>query len=206
VQLSNYATLVIDMQNGFCAEDGSFAQMIRGTEMSIALNRSAIPNCARLIQATREVAAPVIYTRYVYQRDYSDRDILIRKYPGITELNALAKDSWDADIIPELSPADSDFVIDKSRYSAFKSTRLEALLHGLQVSTLVVCGVTTNICVESTAREAAEKDFDVVIASDATGEFTEQRHRNALDILEYGFATVASSDEIVRAIVAAGNA
>lgn len=204
--LSNHATLVIDMQNAFCAEDGSFAQMVRGTELSIALNRAAIPNCARLIEATREADAPVIYTRYVYQRGYSDRDILIRKYPGIVALNALAKDSWDADIIPELSPADSDFVIDKSRYSAFQSTRLEALLHGLRVSTLVVCGVTTNICVESTAREAAQKDFDVVVASDATGEFTEQRHRNALEILEYGFATVASSDEIGGAILAGQNA
>lgn len=203
MQLSNYATLVIDMQNGFCAEAGSFAQMIRGTEMSIALNRAAIPSCARLIDATREAAAPVIYTRYVYQRGYSDRDILIRKYPKIVELNALAKDSWDADIIPELSPVESDFVIDKSRYSAFRSTRLEALLHGLRVSTLIMCGVTTNICVESTAREAAEKDFDVVVASDATGEFTGQRHLNALEILEYGFATIASSDEIVGAIFAA---
>lgn len=191
-----WALLVIDMQNAFCHPDGSFARMTAGTPLSIAMCEEAVPGCARLRAHAHRTGAPVIYTRFVYHPDYIDGGVLVAKYPDIPRENALAAGSWDAEIVDALRPEPSDVVIDKSRYSAFHSTRLPAILTSLGVNTLVLCGVTTNICVESTARDAAQHDYHVVVVADAVGELTRERHENALAILEYGFADVLSVDAV----------
>jgi len=107
---------------------------------------------------------------------------------------------WDAEIIEDLAPGPDDFVIDKSRYSAFYGTRLEPVLNGLGVRSLVLCGVTTNICVETTARDASQRDYRVFVVSDATGELTRERHENALAILDYGFGWVVSVRDVVATL------
>lgn len=193
------ALLVVDMQNAFCHPNGSFARMLVGGEASIEMCQQAVPVCARLIEGARVEDIPVIFTRYVYQSGYADRDILLQKYPDIERLSALEENSWDAQIVDDLEPRVGDFVIDKSRYSAFYGTRLEPLLDGLGVRHLVVCGVTTNVCVESTVRDASQRHLKLFVVSDATGELTRERHKNALDILEYGFAKVVEANELLEA-------
>jgi ureidoacrylate peracid hydrolase len=194
---SQVALLVVDMQNAFCHPNGSFSHMLAGGEASIEMCQEAVPVCARLIECARVKQIPVIFTRYVYQAGYADRDILLQKYPDIERLRALEENSWDAQIVDELEPRVGDHVIDKSRYSAFYGTRLEPLLDGLGVRNLVVCGVTTNVCVESTVRDASQRHFDLLVVSDATGELTRERHTNALEILEYGFAKVVAANELL---------
>jgi len=197
---SSTALLVIDMQNAFCHSEGSFAKMTAGRDLSISMCQDAVIGCAQLIHAARQASIPVIYTRYVYHPNYADGGVLLAKYPEMRETGALAAGSWDADIINDLAPSDTDFVIDKSRYSAFYGTRLEPILHGLGTSTIVCCGVTTNICVESSVRDAAQRDYGVYVVADATGELTRDRHDNALAILDYGFADVVTIDDIVQAL------
>jgi ureidoacrylate peracid hydrolase len=194
---ANWALMVIDMQNGFCHDDGSFAKMTAERGMSIEMCKEAIPGCQRLASLARQKSRPVIYTRYTYHQNYFDGGILVEKYPDIPKSGSLAAGSWDAEIVDQLTPEPSDLVIDKSRYSAFYGTRLEPLLTGHGIDTLVMCGVTTNICVETTARDAAQRDYRVLIVSDATGELTRERHENALAILDYGFGWVVSVDDIV---------
>jgi ureidoacrylate peracid hydrolase len=193
------ALLVIDMQNAFCRDDGSFAKMTADTPLSIAMCQAAIPACRKLVAHARANNIPVIYTRYVYNTDYTDGGILVEKYPDIPTYQSLAKGSWDAEIIDELAPQPDDIILDKSRYSAFYGTNLASILEDRGITHLIVCGVTTNVCVESTVRDAAQADYHVIIASDATGEFTQARHDAALEILDYGFATVTTTDEIVNA-------
>lgn len=199
ISASNTALLVVDMQNAFCHPKGSFARMLEGGDASIEMCQEAVPVCAKLIEGARTADIPVIYTRYVYQSGYADRDILLEKYPDIERLSALEDNSWDAAIIDDLEPRVDDFVIDKSRYSAFYGTRLEPLLDGLGVRHLVVCGVTTNVCVESTVRDGAQRRLKFFVVSDATGELTHERHKNALDILDYGFAVVVEANEVLHA-------
>jgi ureidoacrylate peracid hydrolase len=194
------ALVVIDMQNAFCHPDGSFAKMTAGRGLSIQMCQQAIPGCQRLAEAARLAGVPVIFTRYVYHPNYVDGGVLLAKYPQMREAGSLAAGSWDADIIAELAPAPGDVVIDKSRYSAFYGTRLQPVLDGLRARTLVVCGVTTNICVETTVRDAAQRDYRVFVAADATGELTRDRHDNALAIIDYGFGSVVTVDDIVRAL------
>jgi ureidoacrylate peracid hydrolase len=194
------ALLVIDMQNAFCHPDGSFAKMTEGRGLSIDMCRQAIAGCQRLVEAARAAGIPVIFTRYVYHPNYVDGGVLLAKYPQMRKVGSLAAGSWDAEIIDELAPASGDFVIDKSRYSAFYGTRLQPVLDGLRAHTLVVCGVTTNICVEATVRDAAQRDYRVYVVADATGELTRERHDNALAIIDYGFGSIVTVDDIAQAL------
>jgi ureidoacrylate peracid hydrolase len=190
------ALLVIDMQNGFTEAKGSMAAVGLPHEEL----RRAIPGCRTLIGAARAVEVPVIYTRYVFQPGYADGGVLPNHIvPAMKEVGSLAAGSWDAEIIDELAPADGEIVIDKSRPSSFYGTRLEPVLTNLGVHSLVMCGVTTNICVETTARDAGQRDYFVYVISDATAEFDKSRHEHALTGIGFLFGWIGTVDDVLRA-------
>lgn len=192
----NVALLVIDMQNGFCKPKGSMATLGLDTSMCEAV----IPRVRTLVDLAHRAEVPVIYTRYVYLPDYADGGLLPRDIlPAMRDIDALAEGSWDAAIVDELAPADGDLVIDKSRYSAFYGTRIEPILTSLGVRSLVICGVTTNMCVETTARDASQRDYPTFTISDACAETDAQRHENALQTLAFGFGWVNTVDEVAGA-------
>lgn len=190
------ALLVIDMQNGFCHPEGSFA----GLGLDVSMTNDAIGGVRKLVDAARAAAVPIIYTRYVYRADYRDGGVLVQDLlPALADTKSLAAGSWDADIVDELTPEDDDFIIDKNRYSAFYGTRIEPILTSLGIDSLVMCGVTTNMCVETSARDASQRDYRVFVVSDATGELDKERHEHALNTLGFGFGWVVGSDEVTRA-------
>lgn len=187
------ALLVVDMQNGFCHPDGSFAAM----DFNVAALRAAIGGCQDLITSARAAGVPVIFTRFVYQPGYADASVVSRElFPQISATGGLAAGSWDADLLDDLPVADGDLVINKSRYSSFYGTRLEPLLHGLRIRSLVVCGVTTNMCVETTVRDACQRDYRPFVVADATAEFTAERHEQALTAIRYGFGWVVDRQQV----------
>ena len=187
------ALLVIDMQNGFCDDAGSVAQI----GLDISMCKAAVPGCVSLVNAAHAAGVPVIFTRFVYRRDYADGGVVVRHLiPALAEVNSLAEGSWDADLISELTPGPDDIVIDKNRYSAFYGTRLETYLTSMGIRQLVLCGVTTNMCVETTARDASARDYHVFIAADATGELDPTRHEVALQTLGFGFGALTSVTEV----------
>ncbi len=198
MQLTNEraALIVVDMQNGFCHGRGSFA----GLGLDISLLKGAIPGCVRLVEAARAAGVPLIFTRFVYRADYRDGGILVQHLlPAIAEVNSLAEGTWDMELVDELQPAAADFVIDKNRYSSFYGTRLEPILTSLGITRLVVAGVTTNMCVETTVRDAMHRDYEVFVVGDACGELEEERHRFALNTMGFGFARVVEVDDVVAA-------
>ncbi|WP_141578365.1 cysteine hydrolase family protein [Actinomadura sp. WMMA1423] len=190
------ALLVIDMQNGFTEAQGSMAAVGLPHEEL----RRAIPGCRTLVGAARAAGVPVIFTRYVFQPGYADGGVLPNHIvPAMKEVGSLAAGSWDAEIIDELAPAEGEVVIDKSRPSSFYGTRLEPVLTGLGVRSLVICGVTTNICVETTARDAGQRDYFVHVISDATAEFDKDRHEHALTGIGFLFGWIGTVDDAVAA-------
>ena len=192
---SNTALLVIDMQNGFCHPEGSFAQL----GLDVTLPNRAIQGCRTLVDAARQNGVPVVYTRYVYRPDYRDGGVLVQDLlPALADVKSLAAGTWDAEIVDELTPQPEDFVVDKNRYSAFYGTGLEPILTSLGVGNLVICGVTTNMCVETTARDASQRDYRVFVVSDATGELEESRHQMALSTLGFGFGWVVTTEDVVN--------
>ena len=92
-----------------------------------------------------------------------------------------------------------EIVIEKNRPSAFYSTRLEVYLRSQRINGLVICGVTTNICVETTARDAAQRDYRTFVVKDAVGEVDLFRHEVALKALEHMFAKIVSIDDVLDA-------
>lgn len=197
VRLDRPALLVVDMQNGFCHPAGSLA---RGGA-PIAQCQAVITPIAGLLAVTRAAAIPVIFTRFVYRADYADGGILVSELrPHLKERRSLVHGDWDAEIVSELAPRADEFVVDKNRFSAFYSTNLETILRSLDIRTLIVCGVTTNMCVESTVRDAGQRDYRVYVVRDAVGELDPARHEHALRAMAFGFAFLVDRADIETAL------
>jgi ureidoacrylate peracid hydrolase len=198
VELERPALLVIDMQNGFCHPAGSVA---RGGAW-IDDCQATIGPIASLLGVARRAKVPVIFTRFVYRADYADGGILVSELrPHLKERRSLVQGEWDAEIVSELTPLSDEFVVDKNRFSAFYATSLESILRGLDVRTLIVCGVTTNMCVESTVRDAGQRDYRVYVVRDAVGELDRARHEHALCAMAFGFAHVLPRADIEAALL-----
>lgn len=188
------ALLVVDMQNGFCHDDGAINRM----GLPAARLRDAIAPCARLVAAARAARVPVLFTRYVYRPDYADGGLLVDELmPDLKTHEALRAGSWDAEVIDALAPAAGETVIDKNRPSAFFGTDLEATLKTLGARNLVVCGVTTNCCVETTVRDASQRDIRTFVVRDAVAEYDDDRHAVALKSMALLFAYVVGLDDVL---------
>lgn len=190
------ALMVVDMQNGFCHDDGS----VNKVGLPAARLRPAIEPCARLIAAARVAGIPVIYTRYVFRPDYTDGGVMVHELiPDLKNARCLVAGTWDIEVVDELAPVNADYIIDKNRPSAFFATGLEPVLKGLAISDLAVCGVTTNCCVETTVRDASQRDYRTFVVEDAVAEYEDDRHAVALKSMGMLFAKLVTVDEVLKA-------
>jgi nicotinamidase-related amidase len=187
------ALLVVDMQNGFCHPGGSFPRIGLGLEGA----QEAVRNAAVAVGQARRAAIPVVFTRHVYRPGRADEGAaLVRNSPALAGVNGLADGFWDAEVVDELGCGPEDLVVDKVRFDAFQWTSLEPLLRGLGVRELVVCGVVTNLCVETTIRSAFMRDFPVTILADCCAAKTRRLHELSLEVLaSYELAGIARIGE-----------
>lgn len=193
------ALIVVDMQNGFLDDNGFMNKM----GMPITYLKPVLPKVKRLIGICRGVGIPVIYTRFVLRPDYADAGIYAMWRPRAKESKTGVAGTWDVDIHKDIAPQPNDYIVNKQRASAFYNTNMEIILRGLQAEAVLVCGVTTEVCVESTVRDAFFRDYWVVVVKDAVAAADPQRHEGSLRNIEYGFgtlATVAGVAAMLRAI------
>ena len=174
------ALIVVDMQNGFCHPEGSFPRIGLGLEGADA----AVRNAAIAVKQARAADVPIIFTRHLYRLGRADEGpALIRDSPALTLVNGLAAGSWDADVVDDLDCEPDDLRVDKVRFDAFQWTSLELLLRGLSASRLVICGVVTNLCVETTVRSAFMRDYPVTLIEDACAAKTRRLHELSIEVL-----------------------
>ena len=186
--------VVIDMQNAFCHKQGSFAKMGMQSDST-----AIVPHINQLRSAFHAANIPVFFVRTGYNADYSDRRPHDRG-DRVEKLGGLLRGSWDAEIIDELTPGPHEEIINKTRNSAFLGTcSLEKILKERGVNHLILTGVGTDVCVESTARDAYQMDYRVTTVSDATGTCTEADHLAALHALRL-FGGTASTAEVIEAL------
>ena len=104
------ALIVVDMQNSFCADDGGCGK----PGLPIKNLQVAIQPCVRVVAAARSAGIPIIFTRYMFRPDYADGGILIKHLlPELKDAQALQAGTWDTEVVPELTPRDGDFIVDK---------------------------------------------------------------------------------------------
>lgn len=187
------ALIVVDMQNGFLREGASCDRI----GLPVAALHPAIAPCQQLVELAHARQVPVIYTRYVYRQDYRDGGILVGELlPALKAERALAAGTEDAELINEMQIRAEDYVLDKNRPSAFYATPLETWLNGLEVRDLVVCGVTTNCCVETTVRDASQRDYRTWVVREAVAEYDPIRHSVALESIAMLFGYVVGIEEV----------
>lgn len=211
------AVVVVDMQNDFGARDGMFD--LAGIDISGI--QGAVAPTARVLARAREAGIRIIYLKMGFAADLSDlgtpesvnRTRHMRLDVGRTirapdgrESRILIRDTWNTDILPELTPAADDIVIYKTRFSGFYRTDLAAQLERLGIRDLIFTGCTTSICVESTVRDAMFRDYRSLLLSDCMSEpigegLPRSNHEASLLSVETLLGWVATSDDFIAAVL-----
>jgi nicotinamidase-related amidase len=156
-----------------------------------------LPIVKRLIDAFRRAGRPVIFTRHVHHPADLDSGIMGWWWKG-----KCLEGSPESEVHPDLAPWREEKVIFKHRYSAFYNTDLETVLRCLKVEDVVVSGIMTNLCCESTARDAYYRDYRVFFPADGTGSVSEEMHMASLLNLAFGFACVTTANTIAAWLTA----
>lgn len=194
------ALMVIDMQNAFVSEEGSIGK--RGADMSMC--QATLAPIKKLIEACREAGIIDIWTKQEHYPDDITRKT--HRIPPHTSTQCTVSPALvhteDSDFYEELKPyiTEETEIIRKHRFSAFLDTRLETLLRMKGIRFLIVCGISTPLCVESTTRDAYQKDFDVIVVEDATATTSKTLHDNSISVIRTYFGKVLNSDETLELI------
>jgi ureidoacrylate peracid hydrolase len=213
------AVLVVDMQNDFGTEGGMFHR----AGVDIAPIKAVVPAVARVLAAARRAALPIVYLKMEHRPDLSDTGAASSPYVHKCEFfkigspaagprgekgRILVRDTWNTDIVPELRPEPSDIIVSKHRYSGFYETDLHLILRARGINTLIVTGCTTSVCVESTIRDAAFRDYTCVLLSDCCAEpigsgLPRSNHEATLLLIQILFGWTATSEAFIDTLRAA---
>ena len=207
IDLARTAFIVVDMQNAYAKKGG---MLDLGAGIDESRTNPVIAANQRLLSAARAAGVQVFYLQFGYKPDLSDAggplSPNIRKQMAIRMIKERPADrdkliiegTWGWEIIDDLKPEPDDLVVKKARYSGFAGTTLENQLNGLDIRHILFTGVATNVCVESTAREAFFREFWPILIEDAmdhTGpDFTRQA---TLYNFESKFGWVTKTDDVL---------
>ena len=197
--LVNFGLIVVDMQNGFVSNNGSYDKL----GMNIENYQKVIPKIKELINFCRKENIPIFYTEAV--REPSGIDLMIHVHnilPRTREerlqnqnIPICVRGTWDAQTIDEIKPSEEDHVIIKRRDSAFQDTELRMWLNTLKINTLIFCGIDTSICVETSLRDGFNIGYDVILVSDATASGINKHYDTTIERVRdyYGVVTDLSN-------------
>jgi gluconolactonase len=191
------AALVIqDLQNDVIIEGGAFAE---SGAPAHATSQNVVENVKGLAAACREAGVPVIHVWYIVEDGSAGLKQTAPLFEGVKGANALVRGSWGAAPAEGLEPQDGDHVVEKMRMNGFYETRLDILLRGLGVETLIISGAWTNMSIEHTARHAADAGYRAIVPSDGTSTVSDEWQNVALNYAMQNVASVGTCAEIADA-------
>jgi nicotinamidase-related amidase len=207
VELSRAALVIIDMQRDFL-EPGGFGAAL-GNDVSLL--KAAVGPCRDVLSAMRAAGMLVIHTREGHRPDLSDApphkvergDPALRIGAPGPMGRILVRGEAGHDIIPELYPVAGEPVIDKPGKGAFYQTDLELMLKNRDIDTLFVCGVTTEVCVNTTVREANDRGFRCIVIGDCCASYFPEFHAAGLAMIKAQggiFGSVTGSRPVLAAL------
>jgi gluconolactonase len=192
------AALVIqDLQNDVIIEGGAFAD---SGAPAHATSQNVVANVRGLAETCRSAGVPVIHVWYVVEQGAAGLKQNAPLFEGVKGANALVRGTWGAAPAEGLEPQAGDHVVEKMRMNGFYETRLDILLRGLGVETLIITGAWTNMSIEHTARHAADAGYRAVVASDGTSTVNDEWQHAALNYAMTNVAQVGTCAEIAEAL------
>ncbi len=201
---ASVALIVVDMQKAFLRPEIGY--------VPCAAARAAIPVINRLAATFRKAGQPVFWLQNIHdaemQESWAGMYAMHGEEASAARARALSPDAPGFALDDALDVDPADHVLVKRRYSAFfpGGCDLESMLGPAGIDTIVLAGTTTDVCVESTARDAMMRDYRVIIAEDATGALTDASHHNALAAMAMHFADVMPAEMVLARIQKAGPA
>ena len=196
------AVLAIDLQVDFLSQDGYFAR--KGYDPAPLL--AILPTVNAVINAARNAGCVIIFTRQGHRADLADMTLYERwrrQRAGLDATKVLIRSSPGFEIVPEITVGPDDIIVDKTANGAFTYTDLEHVLRAKGITHLLFCGCTTDVCVHSTMREAADRNFQCLLIEDACASGDEYAHRAAVYMVtvEDGvFGVVAQAADVIAAL------
>jgi ureidoacrylate peracid hydrolase len=189
------AFVVVDMQNDYCHPNGTYS---RHGFNCFSLDE-IVPAIAGFASRCRNQGIPIIHLRMAWNVDSDnypiDAGLIVEQSRPFLRWEGLRRGTWGAELLDEMPPG--DYVIEKTRYSGYHNTGLEALLRGLGADTVILAGVVTNVCVEATARDGFHRDFRFVVLRECVSAFSRDLHEASLKTMGI-FGRVASLQEAVE--------
>ena len=203
VDLKRTAVFVVDMQNAFVSKGGMFA--LSGKDMDY-IAKTVKPN-QKIIKAAREIGVKVIYAVHRITADGKEIGPVSRfnmtpgrlKNPEVRN-GSILEGTWGTEIIDELKPREDEMVIVKRRFGAFSGTELDMMLRTFDIRYLIFTGVATNICVETSLREASQLQYLPILVSDACAATEPSRQQPSIDNIKEIFGWVTTSDNVLEAL------
>jgi nicotinamidase-related amidase len=207
-KLNSTALIIIDMQNDFCSR-GGFGEVLGN---DITPTRAIIPVIQQLLQSARDARILIVHTREGHLPDLTDcppAKLAWSKQQGagIGDVGPmgriLVRGEKGHAIVPELTPNVGEFIIDKPGKGAFYKTELDQLLKQNDIESLLLCGVTTHVCVHTTLREANDRGYRCLVLEDATAAFDLADHQTAIQMVRYQggiFGRTSLTEPLIEAL------
>ncbi len=199
VRPEHCAVLLVDVQNDFCAEGGAMHR--EGRDVTLA--QAMIPRLSRLLDAARAAQVQCVWIRNVYNTgpNWYLSEVWLeqatrRRQGNYTKFPVCEPNAWNGDFY-QIRPREDEVIVTKHRYGAFEGTDLDLVLRSKGIRTVIITGIATNVCCETTARQAFLRDYYVVFTSDATATFTPQMHDATLANIDQFFGEVATADQVM---------
>lgn len=192
------AVIAVHFEQDVVGDGGALAGPFR--EQIVA--RDVLAVAARFLAQARAAAIPVIYTRVAFAPDYSDMTPNSPLLRGTRDAHALRNGSRGVEIVPEVAPEPGDTIVTHQRVGGFEGSSLRSELDGRGISTVVLLGVATTASVESTARQASDLGYRVIVAEDACSAPTLEAHQASIDALAW-LTEIATTDELAAAFAGA---
>jgi ureidoacrylate peracid hydrolase len=198
IDVTKSALIVVDMQNDFCHSEGGLAK----AGLDLSATQAMAPEIVSLAAAVKRAGLPTIYLGNLHD-SWTD-SVAWRSRHGNNATSLCRPRTFGAEFYA-VSPQADDRIIYKHRYNAFHGTELDMILRAKGITTLIFTGVATNVCVETTAREAVVRDYRIVLVSDCLAGSSVEEHEASLRALSRYFnGSVVASNDIITALEGRG--
>lgn len=188
------ALLVIDMQYGGGAPDGSLTRMLN---VDVTKQEDIVTPIVKLKDYFHENGMPVINVKTEYEEDFSDWKMLVERFE-VKKYKHFVKGSADAEIIPPLAPRQGEELIIKNRWNAFFNTKLDEMLKAKHITNLVIAGAATDVCILETCSYAFSLNYNCIVPIETTASFSSERKKIGLELLAFGRSKVVSEEELYK--------